>query len=108
MADRRLATPTTLTNPNSGESTTFQPGTAESELPDWAEGKIDNDSAWVKAGAVDEESEEDFTSAGSTYENMTVQELVDLARSEGVDLPSSARKAEIIAALEAADASDNE
>lgn len=104
---RRLQSHTSLMNPETGETVMFEPGTEEGELPEWAQGKIDNESAWVSPNAPEspDDVETQDTGGGSEYANYTVPDLVDMARERGLEMPSGAKKAELIAALEVDDAS---
>lgn len=99
--NRRLGTHTTVTNPETGEATTFEPGTYESDLPDWAAKRINNESAW--ATPLDPDSLESVDPAYTgDYADHTVPELVDMARERQLDIQST-KKSDLIDLLTGAD-----
>jgi hypothetical protein len=105
MANRKLGTDTTVTNRETGQSETFPAGTAEKDLPDWA--NIDNESAWMAPVGPEtpDDVEEQYT---GDYADMSNQELLEELRSRGkAEGLSSAKKSELIAALEEDDAGNN-
>lgn len=73
------------------------------------EGSVE--AAWLLGNAGDEISEETAARLGlagsvdepAGYDAMKVPELRDLAAERGVDVPKDARKADLVAALEASD-----
>lgn len=87
-----------------GERVTLEAGT---ELPEWAEDRVTNPKLFVSdVEGVSNSSSDDESFEGS-LENMTVNQLRDLADEEGVDLSGVSRKADIIEAIESHRA-DNE
>jgi Rho termination factor, N-terminal domain. len=98
--ERRLGTHTTVTL-KSGETTTLEPGTSESELPEGVE--INNESAWATpldpVEVVTSPNEVGVQLTGDLKDH-TVQELLDMARARGIEMPKSASKRELIEALE--------
>jgi hypothetical protein len=102
MADRKLRTVTTLLNPNTGEHESFEPGTSESELPEWAEGRIDNESAWSSPLTEEEMEELGVDVAPGSYSDLPVATLRELVVDRGIEAKSS-NKGDLVAALTAHD-----
>lgn len=90
---RRLAEAVHYTDPETGETYSYLPGVVPP--PEHAE-RITNPAAW--------EPEPDPEASKSSYQDLSKSDLVDLAARRQVELPSTATKPQIIAALEAQDA----
>jgi uncharacterized protein YaeQ len=76
------------------ESQTFEAGTSEEDIPDWAKETIRRDDLWIDL---------DQKAAKTGYENMTVKELYAEVKRRNIHADSN-KKADLIQTLEDHDA----